>query len=444
MGRSVSGWCVTIAPVLASILIGCQTVAIEVPKVERKTPVEIENQETLAPIKLDRVGVKLRRGSPIGEYKMDLFTCRYVPTNLFWNQGRILSRDLEFTDIFYEVMANARFNVVDNPNKMFKGEADDAVEAVYVVGGQIEEIKMEICDEMDFWTGYPLGIQSGKGAVKVRWQLFSTLERKVVFETTTQGAADVAQGAAKGEMVILTEAFAEAAANLAADKKLVTILSSIAPSVASIRPASKKQVFFNRVAPYQQPITENIDRIRLGTVTIDSGIAGHGSGFFISPTLILTNFHVVRNAQYVRISLITGRKFLGEVIRRHPERDVALVQVEVGGHVPIPIRSNPLKITEEVYAIGVPLDKKLSGTVTRGIVSKFATNRVGLEDIQADVDIQGGNSGGALLDTHGNVVGISYAGIGPPGKFSAGVNFFIPIMDAMDKLNLAFKTRREG
>lgn len=432
------------AMVLSLGLAGCQTVSVQVPTVERKAPVEIQNQETLAPIRLDRVGVKLRRGTPIGEYKMDIFTCRYLPTNLFWNQGRILSRDLEFTDIFYDVMTNARFNVVGNPNKMFKGEAEDSVEAVYVVGGQIEEIKMEICDERDFWTGYPLGIQSGKGSVKVRWQLFSTLERKVVFETTTQGAANVAQGAAKGEMVILTEAFAEAAANLAADEKLVAVLSRAAPSIASIRPVSKNQLLFNRIAPYEQPITENIDRIRLGTVTIDSEMAGHGSGFFISPTLILTNFHVVRNAQYVRISLITGRKILGEVIRRHPERDVALVQVEAGGYIPIPIRSEPLKITEDVFAIGAPLDTKLSGTVTRGIVSKFATNNVGLEDIQADVDIQGGNSGGALLDGRGNVVGISYAGIGPTGKFSAGVNFFIPIMDAMDKLSLAFKPRRES
>ena len=82
--------------------------------------------------------------------------------------------------------------------------------------------------------------------------------------------------------------------------------------------------------------------------------------------------------------------------------------------------------------------------MTRGIVSKFATNRSGMEDIQADVDIQGGNSGGPLLDGKGNLVGISYAGIGPPGKFSSGLNFFIPIMDALEKLKLAFKTRKES
>ena len=61
--------------------------------------------------------------------------------------------------------------------------------------------------------------------------------------------------------------------------------------------------------------------------------------------------------------------------------------------------------------------------------------------IQADVDIQGGNSGGPLVDASGNVVGISVAGIGPPGKFSSGVNFFIPIQDALRALDIKIKKR---
>ena len=112
----------------------------------------------------------------------------------------------------------------------------------------------------------------------------------------------------------------------------------------------------------------------------------------------MTNVHVSGNGQFMRIQLLTVRKILGEVSRRHPKRDVAIIQVEKSGNLPIPIRTTPLKVTEEVYAIGSPRKKKLAGTVTRGIVSKFATNRSGMEDIQADVDIQGGNSVGPLLD----------------------------------------------
>ena len=70
-----------------------------------------------------------------------------------------------------------------------------------------------------------------------------------------------------------------------------------------------------------------MDYIRLGVVTL-SVADQHGSGFFISPTLILTNNHVVRGHDIVRVTLITGRKLLGEVVRTHPQRDVALVSVE--------------------------------------------------------------------------------------------------------------------
>lgn len=132
---------------------------------------------------------------------------------------------------------------------------------------------------------------------------------------------------------------------------------------------------------------------------------------------------------------------MGEVIRRHPKRDVAIIQVEKSRNIPIPIRTEPLKITEEVYAIGSPILKKLSGTVSKGIVSKFTSNSRGLEDIQADVDIHGGNSGGVLLDSRGNAVGVTYAGYGSGDGFSVGINLFVPIMDAMKKLNLEFKKR---
>ncbi|MCC7045221.1 MAG: trypsin-like peptidase domain-containing protein [Alphaproteobacteria bacterium] len=71
--------------------------------------------------------------------------------------------------------------------------------------------------------------------------------------------------------------------------------------------------------------------------------------------------------------------------------------------------------------------------MTRGIVSQVRTNRRNMTDIQADVAILPGSSGGPLVDGSGNVVGVSYAGI---GELNAGVNFFIPIQDALAKLNV--------
>ncbi len=362
----------------AVLIAGCQAIPVEVPEIARKEPVEIKNRQDLAPMKLDRIGFKIRRGEVIGQYTAVLWTCGPRPGNLFWNSGRILSKDLEFEDAFYEEMINVNFNVVGNPSKLFSGVADKGVPPAYVIGGQIEDIKMKVCDELNFWTGLPLGRQSGEGALTVRWQVFSMMENKVVYETTTSGSTELEQGVSNGEMLIIMQAFAEAAANLAADTELVKLLSDRNISIAEARDVRETEMRFDRMPVYSDPIAGNIDKIRLGVVTIDGMGFGHGSGFFISPTLILTNFHVVENAQIVRVKLLTGRKVLGEVIRRHPKRDVALIQVEEAGHLPIPIRTEPLKVTEEIFAVGSPLDKSLSGTVTKGIVSKFTSNKFGM------------------------------------------------------------------
>ena len=415
-------------------LAGCQNIPVKVPEVKTQDPVEIKDPSEIAPIKFDRVGIKVKRGTPIGSYDPEFFGltgCFGTGGNIFWNQGRVLARDIEFADLFYEEMKNANFNVVGNPDKMFAGASDDRRKPSYLIGGQIEEIKLNVCDEIDFWTGWRRNTQKGKGAVKVLWQVYSVINREVVYETKTQGAATLERGAADGEMVILHNAFANAVINLAADQGFVDVLSADAPSILDIRKVDDVELLIKPYPPRTRPITDTIDQTRMSVVTIETGLS-FGSGFFITPTLIMTNFHVVGNGQFMRIKLLTGRRILGEVIRRHPKRDVAIIQVEKSGNVPIPIRATPLKVTEEVYAIGSPRQKKMAGTVTRGIVSKFRTNRSGMEDIQADVDIQGGNSGGPLLDAKGNLVGISYAGIGPPGKFSSGLNFFIPIMDVIE------------
>ena len=85
------------------------------------------------------------------------------------------------------------------------------------------------------------------------------------------------------------------------------------------------------------------------------------------------------------------------------------------------------------------MDESLKSTVTKGIVSAIRTEEnTGLKFLQSDVDIQGGNSGGPLLDNVGNIVGISVSGIGL-GKLSAGLNFNIPIIDGLEWLNVKVK-----
>ena len=141
--------------------------------------------------------------------------------------------------------------------------------------------------------------------------------------------------------------------------------------------------------------------------------AGLGTGFIIDKTgYIITNNHVVENADKIKVVLKDEREFNAEIVGRDPQTDLALIKVAAKGDLPtVPMgRSADLKVGEWVVAIGNPFG--LENTVTAGIVS--AKGRVigsGPYDdyIQTDASINPGNSGGPLLDMNGEVVGINTA-----------------------------------
>jgi serine protease Do len=154
-----------------------------------------------------------------------------------------------------------------------------------------------------------------------------------------------------------------------------------------------------------------------------------GSGFIISADgYILTNNHMVGEAEKVEIELADGRKFTAEIKGADPESDVAVVKIDAKDLPYLELaNSDNLEVGEWVLAIGNPFG--LSHTVTAGIVSAKGRNNVGLttyEDfIQTDAAINFGNSGGPLLNLDGKVVGINTAILGTTGNI--GIGFAIPI-----------------
>jgi len=154
-----------------------------------------------------------------------------------------------------------------------------------------------------------------------------------------------------------------------------------------------------------------------------------GSGFIISSDgYILTNNHVVENADKVQVELADERKFSAEVVGTDPESDLAVLKIDARDLPYLKLAdSDKLEVGEWVLAIGNPFG--LSHTVTAGIVSATGRTDVGLATyenfIQTDAAINFGNSGGPLINLDGEVVGINAAIIGPGGNI--GIGFAIPI-----------------
>lgn len=137
---------------------------------------------------------------------------------------------------------------------------------------------------------------------------------------------------------------------------------------------------------------------------------GVGSGFLIdSDGLIVTNYHVVKGANVIRVTLTDGRKFDGKIIGHDAPTDIALVRISASGLATLPLGDfSGVRVGDWAIAIGSPLGFKT--TVTAGIIS--ALNRdirqnKGVAFIQTDAPINPGNSGGPLLNLKGEVVGVN-------------------------------------
>jgi serine protease DegQ len=161
----------------------------------------------------------------------------------------------------------------------------------------------------------------------------------------------------------------------------------------------------------------------------DQKVASSGSGVIMSPQgHILTNNHVITGADVIEVGLADGRKSKAKVIGADPDTDLAVIQVDIKELPAITLgQSDSAQVGDVVLAIGNPFG--VGQTVTMGIISALGRNSVGLNTyenfIQTDAAVNPGNSGGALVDVNGNLIGINSAIYSRNGG-SLGIGFAIP------------------
>jgi S1-C subfamily serine protease len=178
-----------------------------------------------------------------------------------------------------------------------------------------------------------------------------------------------------------------------------------------------------------------------------------GSGFIINPEgQILTNFHVVSGSSAVEVTLPDQSRYKADVLMRNRQNDLALIKINPRKKLTaLPLGdSDRLQVGQKVLAIGNPFG--LAGTLTTGVVSALGRPVRGenqeLEGmIQTDAAINQGNSGGPLLDSQGNVIGINTVIIAPNGGGNVGIGFAMPVNRAkalLDDFRAGRKPARLG
>lgn len=234
----------------------------------------------------------------------------------------------------------------------------------------------------------------------------------------------------------------------------IAIAKQVNPSVVTI--FSERVLKSQQVSPYASPFFENPFRDFFGDDFFNRffspsppdrrgeapRVQGMGSGVIVSSDgYIITNNHVVSEADELEVMLLRGKRVKAEIVGTDPKTDIAVIKVKENGLRPIKIGdSDKLRVGEWVIAVGSPLSAELNHTVTSGIVSAKGRSQVGLADyedfIQTDAAINPGNSGGALVNLNGELVGINTAIATRTGGFQ-GIGFAVPINMAkavMDEL----------
>jgi serine protease Do len=202
-----------------------------------------------------------------------------------------------------------------------------------------------------------------------------------------------------------------------------------APPPTSTAPGEPAPVAVSSAADIVAQLAPSVVTVRVGP--------GIGSGVVYQPDVVLTNQHVVGNATEVTIDYADGTSSPGSVLATDAITDLAVIRTARAG-LPVPTYRTELpRPGEPVLAIGSPLG--FEGTVTAGIVSALsrqipgsaAQSRALVDLIQVDAAISPGNSGGALLDDAGRVIGINEAYI-PPSAGAVSLGFAIPAATAVD------------
>ncbi len=225
------------------------------------------------------------------------------------------------------------------------------------------------------------------------------------------------------------------------DDKTFELISAANKNKTFSEKLSNNRIIIERAnAPeVSKSLNSNIRQLVKSVVTVEHK-NGHGSGFIISNDgYILSNYHVIKGNSNISIKLNESISLKAEIVRTNPEFDLVLLKVDAEDLLPLVLgNSDSLEIGEEVIAIGTPEDILLGQSVSKGIVSgkRKIENQV---FIQTDVSVNPGNSGGPLINQKGEVVAIVSRKI--IGKGIEGIAFGIPILVALEKLNIVINEK---
>lgn len=442
-------------------LAGCGS---HVKKIDYNAAREIPEDAAPAPIMFRKAEFLIPPGQEIGYSSNSSTYCGWPKSPI--NRGALTNaiEQKYLKENFKNALESAGYDVVSSISHIVEEEIDDELRAEYTINAKIKATQVNLCENSSLNIFSASGGTEGEVYISVDWSVYDPVKRAVTYKTTTEGYAKLPRPNQDGLTLLLHDAFEMATHNLGTDEQFHNlIVNGLKPDNWKKSGLKNKQnnfesrhifdpledVTIHQSGLSKQSFTNNIERKRQNVVVVQK--IGHGSGFFISKQgHLITNAHVVGDSIKTGIVLANKKKRIAvEVLRIDKLRDVALLKIEDLNELPdnyeiqiAPMRTQIPGIGEDVYALGTPLHySKMQDTLSKGIVSayrkNYTLNLTKQSYIQSDINIHKGSSGGPLYDTNGNITGITVLGYGTDAQGTGNsLNLFIPIAEALEKLNI--------
>jgi len=434
------------AGVMAVVLAGCAQklpvappgtkFAVDFDSAPAPDPIPVAPGTTTRSVMLKTLGIsRIPNGTPIGAAGVGA-NCTLAGRNAIGNQNKIEEAGVIWRRPFFQSLKAANYAVMNDPNNMFEDKGQ--LHPDYLAGVLITGFKKNDC-----FKGNVVNLQaphSTEMEVSVEWQFYDAASNAVVLTVNTHGYF---KGDAD-EDPLQSKTFERAIENnvkmLLANQQFHDLLApASAQTAATDTPASQRTMRIKESRLLTGEISENMAQVQNSVVTITFA-NGHGSGVIISKDgYILTAKHVVGNAHSAIITISGGKDITATVVAIESRFDAALLKTNEPVPGFLPVAEAPIAVGADVYAVGTPLSKTFATTVTKGVVSGYRTID-GVSQIQSDVSIMPGNSGGPLLDRSGNIVGLSRSMVGLGGlPLKTGISFFTPIEQVLQATNISLE-----
>lgn len=403
---------------------------------ERLRP-HFELDSATALVDFDRVLVEFASGKVIGKSG---YSYSSQTQDLTWEgYSRLASED--FVLKAYDILGNAGFNTVQREgNQLFSSEKRVRRTPRFVVAGKITDMWLDIRVNGAYSYSYNSDMR-----MTIEWQVLDRSSNKVIIKESTS-AREMSTIKGSPNMVPVMDLFAEVLYKFLGSGKLYeavkaagsTSTVAAAPDEVGGAEDEEETVASTTLKPVTLPKFEsNPEMIQFATqacVTVSTD-AGHGSGVIVSDDgLVITAAHVIEGVNRLAVIFSNGVELEAKVLVQDDRYDVALLKVPGSKYKALPMgKGLTVGLGEEAITIGTPTDIELGQSISKGIISGKRKH----EDIlyiQTDVAVSPGNSGGPLMNTKGQIIGIIQRKL--IGDGIEGVGFALPIETAMKQLGL--------